>query len=600
VAVAEAASVSTRDIEGMGDARQYYDAGRFPEAERICHRILQAQPDNAHALYLLGRIAFKLGRYKIAVILLGRAVSLLPEEASFHYGLGEALRLAGQPEPAAASLRQALALLPDFPKAYRGLGASLLEMGDREGAVASFRRALALDPNYVRAHHGLGVALLHQGEQAAAVASFRRALELAPDFADAHAGILFALHYVQDCDRTTLYQETRAWGERYAEPLTRAAQPHSNTPDPERRLRIGYVSADFHNHPVGMFLRAVLASHDRSEVEVFCYTNSLRVDETTQRLKEATDHWRIIWGMMDEAAAGMIRRDAIDILVDLSGHTAGNRLLLFARKPAPVQVSWLGYFDTTGVSAVDYLLADRFVCPEGDESLYVEQIIRLAGSYLCYTPPRHPVDVSPLPARSRGYVTFGCFNNIPKVTDGVVAVWAEILRRVPLARLLMKTAALEDPSVKDRYLALFAAQGIGAERLVFQGHSAHAEYLAAYGEVDIALDPFPYNGGTITVDSLWMGVPVVTLRGDRFVSRMGVTHLSAIGLDELIAGTRQEYVEKAVELAGDLERLDGLRSSLRQRLKHSSLCDGSQFTKGLESTYREMWRRWCLSTPPTP
>jgi protein O-GlcNAc transferase len=540
----------------------------------------------------LGRIAYLLGRFKIAALFLSKAAVQRPEEAAIHSSLGVALSAAGLKDQAIASFRRALEINPGLAKAYTGLGLTFMDKGLREDAITSFRRALEIDPSHVRAVHGLGVALLHEADREGAIECFRRAVALAPGFAEAQAGILFALHYVPRA-REDLFSEAIAWGQAHADPLTRAATPHTNSPDAKRRLRVGYVSADLHNHPVGYFLEAVLTSHNRDQVEVFCYTNDLAVDSTTQRLRAAADHWRIIWGMMDEAAAQTIRSDGIDILVDLSGHTAGSRLLLFARKPAPIQVSWLGYFDTTGARAMDYIIADRYVCPEEDDRFYVERVLRLPDTYLCYTPPAIDVPVANPPSLSTGAVTFGCFNNITKVTPEVVAVWAQILRRIPGARLVLKSGPLSDETVRHRYTALFGKHGIGPERLELHGHSAHGEYLAAYGQIDVALDPFPYNGGTTTVEALWMGVPVVALRGDRFVSRMCVTHLTSAGLEGLIAETMHDYVEKAVALATDPEQLVTLRATLRQRLQASPLCDAARFTGQLEEVYRRIWQEWC-------
>lgn len=570
------------------------------EAERICHALLRTRPGDPDTLHLLGRIAHRLGRFTIAAMILSKAAALRPDDASFHYALASALNDAGQREAALRGFRRTLELEPDMAKAHTGLAQTLAGLNEHDQAIESFRRALELNPESARAYHGLGAALLHQAEREASVESFRRAVALVPYFADAHAGVLFASHYLP-VDRAGLAAEARAWGERHADPLTREAAPHPNNPDPERRLRIGYVSADFHSHPVGYFLEAALAAHDRGSVEVFCYSNGLRVDATTERLKAAADHWRIIWGMMDEAAAELIRKDEIDVLIDLAGHTAGNRLMLFARKPAPVQASWLGYFDTTGMRAMDHLIADPNVCPPGDDSYYVERVYRLPGDFLCYTPPQTRVEVSPPPALTAGHVTFGCFNNIAKVTPQVVAVWAQILEATPGSRLRLKSAALKSPGVRERFEALFAASGVVPERLTLDGPSRHAEYLASYGEIDVALDPFPYNGGTTTVEALWMGVPVVALEGDRFVSRMGLSHLTAVGLRDLVAPTEAEYVARAVSLASDTGRLEALRSRLRRDVETSPLCDSACFTRQLEHAFRTMWRSWCAdrTAPPT-
>jgi protein O-GlcNAc transferase len=574
-------------------ATYHFKAGRLEEAERLCQQRLRAAPGDVEALHLLGRIALAFRRYKIAAVLLGKAAASCPENAPYQRRLGEAILATGRPVEALVAFRKAAELDPRDARMHIGIARCLLDSGDEQSALRSLERALALDPGNAKAHHIRGIAELGVGRARRAAASFRRATALNREFADAHAGILFALHYLP-VDRNTLLQETLAWAQRHAAAITARAPSHANAADPARRLKIGYVSGDFHSHPVGYFLEAVLRCHDRDAVEVHCYSNNLRVDETSQRLRAGADHWRIIWGMSDSAADELIRRDGIDVLVDLSGHTGANRLMLFARKPAPVQVSWLGYFDTTGMEAIDYLLADRVVCPEGDEPYYVEQIVRLPDQYLCFTPPAVRVPVVPPPSVAQGApVTFGCFNNIAKITPDVAALWSAILHEMPDARLILKSGPLEQPAARRRFRAMFTRHGVAGSRIVLEGKSSHAEYLAAYGQVDVALDPFPYTGGTTTAEALWMGVPVVSLRGDRFVSRMCETYLTAVGLGDLVADSPSEYVQKAVGLARAPRQLARLRKRLRAQVEQSPLCDGPRFTRGLEAAYRTMWQTWC-------
>lgn len=585
---------AARSGESLDDAFRFYKNGRYEQAENTCRAILRGQPGNPDALHLLGLINDQAGIHPIAVALIRKAIAIDPDQASFHHSLGGALLTQGKVDDAIASFRRAIALDPGQAKARTGLGNALLAQGKTAEAIACFREALSLAPDFALARTSLGKALVDQGKSAEAIACFREALALAPDSSVAHSCLLFTLHYCPSADRETLFSEARAWGERHAEPLAREIRPHQNVPDPARRLRVGYVSADFRQHPVGYFFESVLSAHDRTRFEVFCYSNGEGADDVTARIRSASDHWRSIRHGSDEAVAELIRSDAIDILVDLSGHTGWNRLLVFARKPAPVQATWLGYIDTTGVRAIDYIIGDSVVCPEGDEGLYVEEVVRLPGDFLCYT-PRYTVDVAPPPALSRGYPTFGCFNNLAKVTPDVVALWAQVLRALPDARICLKAYALDDPEIRDHVARAFVVQGIAAERVRLLGRSSHADYLAAYAEVDVALDPFPYNGGTTTIEALWMGVPVVSLLGDRFSSRMGASHLSTVGLSELIAESPRDYVDKAVALARDLPGLAALRSDLRDRLLQSSLGDRIGFARGVETVYREIWRQWCQS-----
>jgi predicted O-linked N-acetylglucosamine transferase (SPINDLY family) len=391
--------------------------------------------------------------------------------------------------------------------------------------------------------------------------------------------------------------EVFAWhkkfGERFETPLMAAWKPHANTPDPDRPLRIGFVSGDFRRHPVGYFLEDVLASLPKTSLQLVAYANQVREDEVTDRLRPHFDFWRNIRSLNDDEAAAQIRADGIDILVDLSGHTKANRLLVFARKPAPVQVTYLGYFTSTGLKSIDYFLVDRWQAPEGEQLYYSETPFRQPGHHLCFTPPRLDIPVGPLPALRNGHVTFGNFNILAKMNDAVVASWSEILKAVPGSRLFLKSEQLDGDDVAASVHARFAAHGISADRLELEGKSPFDEYLASYQRVDIALDPFPYNGGTVTVQALWMGVPVLTLRGDCHVGRNGTSILSALDMPEWVAQDGADYIERATQLAGGLTALAALRETLRPRLLASSLCDAPRFARDLEAAFREMWRMWC-------
>jgi protein O-GlcNAc transferase len=503
---------------------------------------------------------------------------------------------AGRSAEAEDQCRQALRVDPSDPHVLQLLAVINLQSGRFQIANVLIRKALTIDPLVPRFHNSLGLILLSQGDPDQAIEAFREALRINPGYAIARSNLLWALHFTSSCDRATLLAEARAWGDYHAEPLRHTHYPHVNSAACNRRLRIGYVSADLRHHPVGYFMESVLSSHDPSQVEVFCYANSAQVDDLTMRLRAASHHWRDVVGLADDETVTRIRRDQIDILIDLSGHTAGNRLAVFAHKPAPVQATWMGYLDTTGVPAVDYLIADPRVCPVGDEEYYVENIVRLPQVSQCFT-PQHDLDVAPLPAASRRRVTFGCLNSVPKIGMPVAAIWAEILQAVPGSCLFLKDSALDDMGVRQRVRRAFAAHGISPERILTAGRSAHQDHLAAYAGVDIALDPFPFNGCTSTAEALWMGVPVVSLVGERFSSRVGLSFLSAVGLPELAATSADEYVNAAVTLASDLDSLARLREGLRSRVAQSPLCDGLRFTRNLEIAYREMWRRWCGRQP---
>jgi len=383
----------------------------------------------------------------------------------------------------------------------------------------------------------------------------------------------------------------------HAAPLRTARPLHENDRDPHRRLRVGFVSPDFGQHPVGFFLIRALENLDRGQCETVCYCDRIIKDDLTLRFQAAATIWRDVSGLSDKGLTEAILTDRIDILFDLAGHTARNRLLVFARKPAPIQITWIGYEGTTGLEAIDYILADGYTIPAGQEVWYREQVLRMPHGYVCYDPPRTSSEAGPLPAAKNGYIRFSSFNNLAKITPHVVEVWAKVLDRVPDSRLVLKYRGLGDESVCRRYLGLFTAFGVDPSRVELTPPSDYAEYLSAYGEVDIALDPFPFGGGITTCDALWMGVPVITCPGETFASHHSLSHLSSVGLTETIASTLEQYVELAVSLAGDLPRLASLRAGLRERMAVSPLCDGKRFAANLMHVVREAWREWCHKEP---
>lgn len=577
-------------------AARHAEAGRLVEAERICRHVLRVRPNDAGAVHLLGSLSHRSGQAKIADALFRKAIRLNSTEPAFHCSLGRALVDQGMVEEAAASFGHAIRLDPTFSEAYVQLGNIALGRRNSKEAVAFFLQAIAIVPANAKAHYKLGVAYLTEGRQDKATDCFRQALQLNPDFANAHSNLLFALHYTDTCDRPTLLNLAKDWGSTHAAPHSRSPGRYANVRDGDRRLRIGYVSADLHRHPVGYVLAAFLPYHDQTAVEVYCYSNHPSRDDVTVNLYHAAAHWRQIDGLSDDESAAIIQDDAIDVLIDLSGHTMGHRLQIFARKPAPVQATWLGYFDTTGIETMDYLIGDTYVCPETDDKYYAEKVVRLSGDYLCYSPPTSDIPVTPLPALSADYVTFCCFNNAAKITAEVVSLWSELLRVVPDSHLRLKHGAFRSQAVREHYARQFLGGGIERDRVHFSDASSYRDYLASYHEADIALDPFPYNGGATTLEALWMGVPVISLRGDRFAGRMGLTHLTAIGLGDLVADSPRDYIQKAAGLAGDRSRLATLRSGLRARLTQSPLCDGAAFASKMEQAYREMWRAWCRSS----
>jgi len=685
-------------------ALEHHQAGRLHQAEQIYQKVLQADPNYADALHLLGVIAYQVQKYAIAEQLIARAITLNPAAATYRSNLGNVLRETDRPQAAVEQYRQALALQPDYaeahnnlgnafqaldqfdaaiacyrqailcqaayPEAYNNLGQALASQGQFEQAVAAFQQAIALNPNYpephnnlantckttgqvelalhhyqaaialrpayAEAHNNLGWTLHDMGVLDAAVEHYQKALALKPDFADAlnnlgnarsnqgdlpaamahfdaalalkpdfdlvRSNLLFHLNYHALCSPEVYLEQAR----RFGAGVTRRARPYTHWPhasrSPGQRLRIGLVSGDLRAHPVGYFLESVLAYLDPAQVEIVAYVTKPHRDALSDRLQAHCSAWQSLVGLSDEAAARLIHQDGIHILLDLAGHTGDNRLPLFAWRPAPVQVAWLGYFASTGVVEMDYILADERVLPAAEVHHFVETPWRLPDCYLCFTPPHHDIEVGALPAQALGYVTFACFNKLGKMNHAVVALWARVLKAVPNSRLLLKAKELNNPPLRAATLARFAALGIDAERICVEGFTPRSDYLADYRRVDIALDPFPFTGGTTTVEALWMGVPVLTRRGDRFVSHAGESLLQTAGLDGWIADDDDDYVAKAVAWSEDraaLAALAAIRAGLRAQLLASPLCDAPRFAGHLTAAFQGMWQAY-ITRQETP
>lgn len=576
-----------------GELIRLYRQGDLGGAEALARRMTEDWPDEGFGWKALGTVLCLRRRPAEALPALEEAVRLLPGNAEAWNALGNACRSLHRFEAANEHYRRALAFDPRYAEAWNNLG-NLLHRNLKRNAecLEVCRQGLAACPDHAGLANLLGGVHLQVGRAGQAVAAFRRALELNPDYLSAYSNLLLACQYDPDIDVAGTVALARGYGARVAQ----RAKRHSgwaNPRDPERRLRVGLVSGDFGNHPVGNFLHGVLGRVDPGEIELFAYSNRKTPDAITERIRSQVSHWRDIWGMDDEPAAQLVREDGIDILVDLAGHTGETRLPLFAWKAAPVQVAWLGYFATTGVEAIDYILADRWVLPPEEEGHFVEKPWRLPDAYYCCTPPEHTSPVGPLPALRNGHVTFGCFNNLAKIPDSVVACWSRILQAVPGSRLFLKASPFAEPEVRELFEQRFAAHGIAPERLILETSSGRYAYFRSYRRVDLALDPFPFPGGATTVEGLWMGVPVVTLKGRCFIGHQGETLLQNTGLAEWIAGDVDEYVAKAVAFAADLPRLAALRAGLREQVHHSPLFDTGRFAGNLQAAFRGMWRTWC-------
>jgi protein O-GlcNAc transferase len=426
---------------------------------------------------------------------------------------------------------------------------------------------------------------------------YKKALRITPGDFRNHQNFVFSMVYDPGCSAQTIFSEHLKLAKKFEGPLLPGIIPHTNDRTLDRRLRIGYVSPDFRRHSVAYFIEPVLSAHNKEHFEIFCYSIISPEDEVTARIRGYADHGNCLAEIDDGQAAELIRKDRIDILVDLAGHTHNSRPLIFARKPAPVQASWIGYPATTGFSTIDYKIVDAHTDPPRlTERFYSEKLVRLPGCFLCFLPDSHSPEVGPLPALTAGEITFGSFNDFAKETEGVIELWSAILKRVPDSMLILKGITFGDGSIRNYAQQMFAKHGIKPERIELLPFSASfSSHMDLYNQIDIALDPFPYNGVTTTCEALWMGVPVITLEGNTHASRAGASLLSNIGLAGLIADKHDEYIDIAVKLASDLEQLKSLRMNLRERIASSPLTDAKRFTSGLEMCYREMWQTWCGS-----
>ncbi len=565
--------------------------GKLAEAAASFRQALRAKPDFAQAHGNLGNALRAQGDLEGAEASLREAIRLRPDLAEASNNLGNVLQQQGRLQEAEVHLRRAMQLKPDSADIAFNLGMLLWKLGKAEESIACNQKAIRLNPDHADAHANLGTGLMERGQIEEAIAAYRVALQLQPGDAYTHSNLIRSLHFHPGYDPQAIREECRQWNSRHAEPLGRDIRPHPNLPDPERRLRIGYVSPDFRDHVDSFFLVPLLSHHDHSQFEICCYSDSKHSDPVTERLRGYADVWSSIAGLSDEQAAELVRRDQIDILIDLKLHTADNRLLVFARKPAPVQVSWLGYPGTTGLSTIDYHVTDPYLDPPGlFDACSGDESLRLPDTFWCYDPLVDQPAINALPARESGAITFGCLNSFSKVNEGCLALWARVLHAVQGSRLVLR--APRGPA-RDRVLARLGQEGIAPSRIDFCAWQSRPEYLSLYHKIDLGLDPLPCNGHTTSLDAFWMGVPILTMLGKTMVGRAGWSQLCNLDLKELAAENPEQYLATAAQLAGDLPRLEELRRTLRQRMVQSPLMDASRFARNMESAYRQIWRRWC-------
>ena len=588
------------------DARYFYNLGTVlmalskPHEAAVQFRIaIEMDPKNAQAHGNLGAALRDMAERDAAIASFRTAIALVPTDVDAWSNLSATLNENDQKEEALVCLDRALALNPQQSSSLNNLGFALQGLGDTAQAIACFARAAEIDPNNAKAYFNLGCALQVNplpDEPETAIACYRHGLALNPDHPHTHDNLLMGLQYAVNTTPAEIFAQHLQFARQFEAPLKNSWQPHANTRDPHRRLKIGYVSADLYNHAVASFIEPILAHHDPRQVEVYCYYNGIKHDSITDRLRALVPNWITCTTLSEDQLATRIRADGIDILIDLSGHTGGNRLLTFARKPAPVQASWIGYPGTSGLEAMDYYLADRFYLPAGlMDDQFTEKIVRMpaAGGFQPYTGAPH---VNRLPALADGAITFGSFNQLHKFSEAVIALWSALLRALPMSTMLL--GGLPPGEKRDGLIRFFAAQGIPASRLRFHDRCPLDVYMALHHQVDICLDTFPYSGGTTTLHAAWMGVPTLTLAGKNAAGRQGGVLQGHTGLEAFVATDTDDFIRRGVWWAQHLDELADIRAGLRTRFQTCALGQPTIVTAGLEKALRQMWQRWCACLLP--
>jgi protein O-GlcNAc transferase len=565
--------------------------GNLDKAIECFREALRLDPNHAKAYNNIGMALGDQGKLGAAIESFVQALTLEPGYATAYYNLAITLQDHGHLNDAVECYQKAVAIDPQNAAAYFNLGNTLHEQGNRDAALESFQKALALEPGSAKGHNNLGNVFRDLGKPDISIDLYRKALALDPDMAYVHSNLLFTMLFVPRFSAAEIFSEHLQFARRFEEPLKPLWPTHANSREKNRRLKIGYVSGDFYEHAVASFFEPTLADHDKSQVEVFSYHNSHRHDQMTSRIAAYSDHWIPCKKLSDEALAARIRDDGIDILVDLSGHTAWNRLLVFARKPAPIQATWIGYPSTTGLAAMDYRLTDAAMDPEGMTERYNSETLLRLPAPTQFRPAAVRPPINELPALTQGSFTLACLNHLAKITEEVIELWARILTALPHARLMLGN--VNDLPTRQKLTDTFAKCGINEEQLVLHPQMPLADYLTLHHQIDLALDPFPYNGGTTTFHSLSMGVPVVTLAGSSPVTRCGASILANAGRPEFVTSTKDDYVRLVIELANDLPRLNGIRQSLQTCFTPPSDSGQGKVARHLEETFRNIWIKWC-------
>ena len=577
----------------LGNA--YQENNLFVQAVSEFEAVLDTEPQNTDALYNLGLVFKNLREPESAVDRFREVILCQPDHIGALNNLGTTLQGMINKEEALTSLRKAADLAPDNFVIIFNLAKRQKDFYEWENAETNYRKVLEINESFSPAKTNLANLMRDTGRLDEAMVIYRGLLSSASDLPNAHSDYLANLNYVCEDNNEIIYRESLEWERRHGTSLKKAYSNFSNKKVATRRLKIGYVSPDFHEHSINYFFSPLLSAHHADNVETFCFSDNSYDDATTQHLISAADHWQPILGMSDTEASKLIRAAGIDILVDLTGHMANNRLTMFSLRPSPIQVTWLGYPNTTGLTAMDYRLTDDISDPEGlSDKFHSEKLVRVPEGFLCYRPSEIAPKVIDPPHQKNGFITFGSFNNLAKVTTVTIDTWANCLVATPGSRLYVKALALSSPSTKERFYSRFEERGINRARIELAPRVDTIEaHLSLYAGVDIALDTFPYNGTTTTFEALWMGVPVVTLMGQRHAARVGSSISIRLGLEDLVADNYTDFVRRASNLASNTKKLLELRRNLRITLTNSTFLDFDRFSSRIEKCYRDMWLNWC-------
>ena len=568
---------------------------KYVDAEKVFKAALEYKPNDPSLLCSVGTVLREQNLFDAATEHYERALELAPKSPPMLRNAADYFRSKREHERARDAYERLIAVVGDQDVgAYNNLAITLRDLDRFDDAEAMYLKCIELDDDNAYGFNNLAILLMEMGKAKESIEYYQKALDQNPNYKSARSNMMFYMNYLSEYSPQELYAAHREWQRFHVIPELPGSVYHPNKPDPDRKLKIGYLSPDFYGHAVSYFVDAVLKHHDPDKFEVTCYAHVPTPDAITERLKGYVENFRYIHQVKDDELAQIIRDDEIDILIDLAGHTAGNRVDVLALRPAPIQVTWIGYPNTTGLDSVDYRFVDNITDPVGlADEVHTEKLWRLPRVFTCYTPTgKEEVNKTP-PATNNGYVTFGSFNNASKISTATVESWSKVLHAVPESKLLLKSASLADKDTCERFKSRFAEHGIEKNRIELYGRMPSSEHLRFYERVDIGLDPTPYNGTTTSCEALWMGVPIITLAGDRHAARVTASLLHQVGLGDLVGETLDEYIEIAKSLANDLPRMTEIRGQLRERMLASPLCDGPGHTKDVETAYREMWQIWC-------